>query len=136
MENKLIKRGGTRPGSGPKQKYNEQTVTISFRVPVSKADDIKNQVDAILLKLQKQPKQIKISDIDNHLLSERKYTVKKLRGRSHICRTVESSRGKFNVLLAQDIIGINCQILFVDGNTLNNERENLKPVNREVEFLY
>jgi hypothetical protein len=41
MKNKKEKRGGKRPFSGAKQKYGEQTKTISFRVPESKTDEIK-----------------------------------------------------------------------------------------------
>lgn len=33
-------RGGTRKGSGAKPKYDELTITISFRVPKSKKDAI------------------------------------------------------------------------------------------------
>lgn len=38
-------RGGSRPGSGPKLKYNEATTTVAFRVPVSKAGEIKEMVN-------------------------------------------------------------------------------------------
>lgn len=50
METKNIKRvevtkkkdwGGAREGSGAKQKYNEKTTTIAFRVPISKVDEVK-----------------------------------------------------------------------------------------------
>jgi len=37
-------RGGTRKGSGAKPKYNEPTKTIAFRVPISKANEIKRIV--------------------------------------------------------------------------------------------
>jgi len=121
---------------GAKQKYNEKTVMLSFRVPESKAVEVKKMVNDKLMTWQKGIGKIKWSKIDEHFLFERKWVIKKLRGKSHVCRVVESSRGKFNVLLAQDIIGINCEIIFIDGNTLNNERENIKPVNREVEFIY
>ena len=33
--------GGTRQGSGAKQKYNEKTTTIAFRVPISKVEEVK-----------------------------------------------------------------------------------------------
>ena len=33
--------GGARKGSGAKQKYNEKTTTIAFRVPISKVDEVK-----------------------------------------------------------------------------------------------
>lgn len=44
MKMKNETRGGTRQGSGAKPKYNEQTTTIAFRVPVSKVDEIKHIV--------------------------------------------------------------------------------------------
>ena len=34
-------RGGTRQGSGAKPKYNEQTITVTFRCPLSKVDELK-----------------------------------------------------------------------------------------------
>lgn len=43
------KRGGTRQGSGAKPKYNEATVTIAFRCPASKVDELKNLVKVQLL---------------------------------------------------------------------------------------
>jgi len=120
---------------GAKQKYNEKTVMVSFRCPESKVDEFKKQAVVILNKWEHR-KSFKVSNQDENLLVNRKYTVKKVRGKSHVCRTVENAKGKFNVLLAQDILGMNCEVMFVDSNTLNNERENIKPVNREVEFIY
>jgi len=38
-------RGGDRKGAGAKKKYNEQTVTVSFRCPLSKVDDIKGLIN-------------------------------------------------------------------------------------------
>lgn len=121
---------------GARKKYNEKTVMLSFRVPESKVDEFKKIANEKLMTWQKSKGNIKWSKQDEHFLADRKYTIKKVRGASHVCRSVESSRGKFNVLLAQDIIGINCQIRFVDGNTLNNERENIKPVSVDVEYFY
>ncbi len=43
-------RGGKQASSGRKAKYNEPTKTISFRVPVSKIDQIKKLVISILSK--------------------------------------------------------------------------------------
>lgn len=120
---------------GAKQKYNEKTVMISFRCPESKAEEFKKQAVVILNKWEYR-KAFKVSSQDENLLASRKYVIKKIGKKSHVCRVVENAKGKFNVLLAQDIIGINCEIMFVDGNTLNNERENIKPVNRDVEFIY
>jgi len=132
-----MSKGGTRTNSGPKRKYNEQTKMVAFRCPISKIDELKKLVNDQLDKWNVKGIPVpKLSLNDYHLLSDRKYVVKKVRGKPHVCRTVENAKGKFNVLLAQDIIGINCEILFVDGNTLNNERENIRPVNREVEFIY
>lgn len=131
-----MNKGGKRPGSGPKRKYNEDTVMVSFRCPISKADEFKKYGNDQLDKWKVSGNKIKWSKIDENLLANRKYVIKKLRGKSHVCRTVENDKGKFNVLLAQDILGMSCEILFVDGNTLNNERENIRPVNREVEFIY
>lgn len=121
---------------GARKKYNEKTVMLSFRVPESKVDEFKKIANEKLISWQKSKGNIKWSKQDEHFFLDRKYTIKKVRGTSHVCRSVESSRGKFNVLLAQDIIGINCQIRFVDGNTLNNERDNIKPVSVDVEYFY
>jgi len=121
---------------GAKRKYNEKTVMISFRCPESKVDEFKKNVSVMFDKWKQGKSTFKVSSQDEHLLANRKYTIKKIGKKSHVCRTVENAKGKFNVLLAQDIIGINCEILFIDGNTLNNERENIRPVNREVEFIY
>ncbi len=41
MDNKKVKRGGKRRGSGAKPKYNEQTKTVAFRCPLSKVDELK-----------------------------------------------------------------------------------------------
>ena len=48
MMMKKIKQGGKREGSGQKKKYGEDTVTIAFRVPKSKKDEIKNKVAKII----------------------------------------------------------------------------------------
>lgn len=42
MSSKKEKRGGTRQNAGAKPKYDEMTKTISFRVPLSKVDEIKS----------------------------------------------------------------------------------------------
>lgn len=39
------KQGGSRLGSGAKPKYNEPTTTIAFRVPESKANELKQLVN-------------------------------------------------------------------------------------------
>jgi hypothetical protein len=41
---KQFNRGGKRPFSGAKPKYNEETTTIAFRVPKSKVFEIKELV--------------------------------------------------------------------------------------------
>ena len=41
MKKKKTKRGGIRPGSGAKPKYNEETKTVAFRCPISKVDELK-----------------------------------------------------------------------------------------------
>lgn len=41
-------RGGKRPLSGAKAKYNEPTTTVAFRVPVSKVEEIKTIVKSKL----------------------------------------------------------------------------------------
>jgi hypothetical protein len=41
-------RGGSRPNSGRKQKYGEETKTITFRVPKSKIYFIKETIKYIL----------------------------------------------------------------------------------------
>lgn len=38
------KRGGKRQNSGAKPKYNEQTKTTAFRIPISKIDEVKKLV--------------------------------------------------------------------------------------------
>ena len=48
MKNKKETRGGTRPGSGAKPKYNEPTKTIAFRVPVSRIERIKSMIKTLL----------------------------------------------------------------------------------------
>jgi hypothetical protein len=45
-------RGGKRQNAGRLPKYNEPTKTIAFRVPESKAEDIKEIVKEYLGKLQ------------------------------------------------------------------------------------
>lgn len=40
--------GGPRKGAGRKPQYGEPTVTISFRVPESKADEVKKIVESKL----------------------------------------------------------------------------------------
>ena len=45
-------RGGKRQNAGRLPKYNEPTKTISFRVPESKAEEIKELVKKYLEKLQ------------------------------------------------------------------------------------
>lgn len=47
-QKKKIGRGGTRKGSGAKPKYNEQTQTIAFRVPVSRIEHVKNLLKTLL----------------------------------------------------------------------------------------
>lgn len=44
-DTKKDNRGGVRKGAGAKRKYNEQTVTISFRCPLSKVEDIKSLIN-------------------------------------------------------------------------------------------
>ena len=45
-------RGGKRPNAGRLPKYNEPTKTIAFRVPESKAEEIKELVKEYIEKLQ------------------------------------------------------------------------------------
>lgn len=45
---KKSKRGGARPNSGPKLKYGEPTVLITFRCPVSLADLLKREINDYL----------------------------------------------------------------------------------------
>lgn len=40
--------GGKRAGAGRKPKYNEPTKVIGFRVPISKASEIKKAVNNII----------------------------------------------------------------------------------------
>lgn len=46
------KRGGSRPNSGAKPKYNEPTKTISFRVPLSHIEPLKEYVNNYLRTLK------------------------------------------------------------------------------------
>ena len=48
MKNKKETRGGTRPGSGAKPKYDEATKTIAFRVPISKIEHVNGIVKTLL----------------------------------------------------------------------------------------
>lgn len=50
MKTKKETRGGKRSLSGAKKKYGEETTTVSFRVPLSKADAIKILVNKFLKK--------------------------------------------------------------------------------------
>jgi hypothetical protein len=45
------KRGGKRENAGRKNTYNEPTTTVSFRLPISKVDEIKATVKAKLAEL-------------------------------------------------------------------------------------
>ena len=44
-----LTRGGIRLNAGAKPKYNEPTKTTSFRIPISKIDEIKSVVNKMLL---------------------------------------------------------------------------------------
>ncbi|HNC13951.1 MAG TPA: hypothetical protein PLF59_19375 [Cyclobacteriaceae bacterium] len=46
MEHTTI--GGYREGSGRKQKFGEQTVTVSFRIPKSKVAQLKKQIKKLI----------------------------------------------------------------------------------------
>ncbi len=50
MKTKKEARGGTRKGAGAKPKFGEPTTTVAFRVPESKADEIKTLVKNSLKK--------------------------------------------------------------------------------------
>lgn len=45
---KLVSSGGFRENSGAKPKYNEQTKTTAFRIPISKIDEVKEVVNKML----------------------------------------------------------------------------------------
>ena len=47
-----LTRGGTRQGSGAKPKYGEPTTNITFRIPVSKKEYVKNMVKVYLNSLK------------------------------------------------------------------------------------
>lgn len=136
MEMKIKNSGGRRLGAGPKQKYNEPTVMVSFRCPISKVEEFKKSGNEKLDKWKTGLSKVSVSGTDERLMVLNKYAIKKLLGKLQVCRHVESARGKFNVLLAQDIIGINCEIKFIDGNTMNNERDNIQQISRNVEYFY
>lgn len=49
MKNKVKKQqGGAGRGQGRKPKFNEETTTLSVRVPVSKKEEMKQLIDAKL----------------------------------------------------------------------------------------
>jgi hypothetical protein len=48
MEQEKKARGGARPNSGRKLKYGEETITMTFRVPISKKEFIREAVQYIL----------------------------------------------------------------------------------------
>ncbi len=50
---KQSKKGGKRPFSGAKPKYNEETTTIAFRVPKSKVFEVKELVKNKLKEYEK-----------------------------------------------------------------------------------
>ena len=58
-------RGGKRPNAGRLPKYNEPTKTIAFRVPESKAEEIKELVKEYLEKLQEKKLLINILHEEN-----------------------------------------------------------------------
>jgi len=58
-------RGGKRPNAGRLPKYNEPTKTIAFRVPESKAEEIKELVKEYLDKLQEKKLLINILHEEN-----------------------------------------------------------------------
>jgi len=57
MKNENEKRGGRRPFSGAKPKYNEQTTTIAFRCPESKKNELKKTVNELLSEWKIKPGQ-------------------------------------------------------------------------------
>lgn len=57
MEQEKKQRGGARPNSGRKLKYGEETITMTFRVPKSKKDFVREAVQYIL--------ENELEDIDN-----------------------------------------------------------------------
>lgn len=46
------KRGGKRPGSGPKLKYGEETVQVGFKCPKSKVKEFREHCQKFLKDLQ------------------------------------------------------------------------------------
>jgi hypothetical protein len=48
FQTKFSQRGGARPNSGRKLKYNEPTKTVTFRVPKSKIEFIKHTIKYML----------------------------------------------------------------------------------------
>jgi len=48
MEQKIERRGGKRKGAGPKFIYGEDTCYITLRVPISKKEEIKKMIYALL----------------------------------------------------------------------------------------
>jgi len=50
-------RGGKRQNSGAKPKYNEPTKTTSFRIPISKTDEVKTLVKNFLAGLERENNQ-------------------------------------------------------------------------------
>ena len=122
---------------GPKQKYDEETVMVSFRCPISKFSEFRKFCNTKLDEWKTKKSNIfKVSDQDQSIFDNRKYCIKKIKKVIHIFRVANGAKGKFNVLLAQDILGILCEVKFIDGDTLNCTRENLKAINKDVEFIY
>lgn len=44
----IDRRGGKRKGAGRKPKYNEPTITVAFRIPHSKKEQVKKAVHKII----------------------------------------------------------------------------------------
>ena len=49
----MSKRGGARPGSGPKLKYGEPTVYVAVKVPQTYEQEIRKKIMRILKKYEK-----------------------------------------------------------------------------------
>jgi len=49
------KKGGARVGAGRKPKHDESTITVSFRIPASKRDEVIKAVNAVVPVGRKKP---------------------------------------------------------------------------------
>lgn len=84
----------------------------------------------------KTTRKVKIDSGDYPKISSYKYKIRKLDGELHPCRIARTGKGNKYVLLAQDIINSPTKVYFIDKNTFNCQKENLRPMDRNNIYFY